>query len=54
MNIPDNAYDTQSRKYDLPIYHLTKNPSYGGSKNWILLQDSDIKQKRSLFIKKKE
>ena len=31
-----------------------KKPSYGGSKYWILLQDSATKQKWSLFTKAKE
>ena len=30
-----------------------KKPSYGGSENWILIQDSDTKQKLSLFMKGK-
>ena len=29
-----------------------KKPGYGGSNNWILLQDSYTKQKWSLFTKK--
>ena len=32
----------------------SKKPSYGGSKSWILIQDSDIKQKWSLFNNSKE
>ena len=28
-----------------------KKPSYGGTKNWILIQDLDKKQKWSLFTK---
>ena len=30
-----------------------KKPSYGGSKNWILIQDLDTKQKWSIFTKAK-
>ena len=30
-----------------------KKPSYGGSKNWILIQDLDTKQKWSFFTKSK-
>ena len=30
------------------------NPSYGGFKNWILIQDSDRKQDWSFFTKAKE
>ena len=30
-----------------------KKPSYGGSENWILIQDSDTRQKLSLFMKGK-
>ena len=33
---------------------LQKKPSYGGSKNWILIQDSDTKDKWSLFKKTEE
>ena len=31
-----------------------KKPSYGGIKNWILIQDSDTKQKWSSFMSTKE
>ena len=31
-----------------------KNPSYVGSKNWILIQDSDTKHKCSFFTKAKD
>ena len=31
-----------------------KKPSYGGSNNWILIQESDTKQKLSFFIKSKK
>ena len=31
-----------------------KKPGYGGSKNWILIQDSYIRQKWSFFINPKE
>ena len=31
-----------------------KKPSYGGSNNWILIQDSDTKQNWSFFMKSKE
>ena len=31
-----------------------KEPSYKGSKNWILIQDSDTKQKCSFFMKSKK
>ena len=30
-----------------------KKPSYGGSDNWVLIKDSDTKQKWSLFTKTK-
>ena len=32
---------------------LQNKPSYGGSKNWILIQDLKTKQKWSLFSKSK-
>ena len=31
-----------------------QKPSCGGSNNWIIIQDSDIKQKSSFFTKAKE
>ena len=31
-----------------------KKPSYGGSKNWVLIQDCDTKQKWYSFTKTKE
>ena len=45
ISIQENSYLDISSKND---------PSYGGSKNWILLQDSDTNQKWSFFAKKKE
>ena len=30
-----------------------KNPSYVGTRNWVLLQDVDSKQKWSIFTKEK-
>ena len=44
--------DLKPRKMIYIFISSEKKPSYGGSKNWVLMQDSDTKQNWFFFTKK--